>query len=91
MVLLSQSVCMFFSLLYGIGLYFVVFINTKYISIKSRLFNLLLLFIQMLILSLLYFYIIYIINGGILHLYFLLLVILGLLLPHEIVKKDKTM
>lgn len=89
MELKIQLLSLFVSFIFGIFLFFMVKLNYKYLfssfNKKRIFFN----FIFSLDFSLLYFLVLYYINDGILHLYFLLLIIFGFLLSYNFTKKWK--
>lgn len=87
MELRIQLLSLFVSFIFGIFLFFMVKLNYKYLfsnfNKKRIFFN----FIFSLDFSLLYFLVLYYINDGILHLYFLLLIIFGFLLSYNFTKR----
>lgn len=87
MELKIQLLSLFVSFIFGIFLFFMVKLNYKYLfssfNKKRIFFN----FIFSLDFSLLYFLVLYYINDGILHLYFLLLIIFGFLLSYNFTKR----
>lgn len=88
MDIIVQILCMLLSFIYGI------FINigfkfTKKISIKGIIKSLLLDLLFSFNVVILYIIIIYKINGGIFHIYFLLLIFLGYYVSNDIVKHLK--
>ena len=70
---------MFSSLLYNV-FYFLLYNNKLFIKILSNL-------TYSILLSLLYFYILYLINNANLHIYFLLLLIIGFIIGNKKTKK----
>jgi len=88
MELKIQIISLFVSFLFGIFLFVMVKINYKYLfSVKNNKLKVLFNFIFCLDLSLLYFLILYFLNNGTLHMYFLLLIIFGFLLSYNFSKK----
>ncbi len=82
-----QLLCLAVSFLYGIFLYFANQFNVKVISNKNILLKIFISLLYVFNISLLYVCFLYKINGGILHVYFVLLIILGFVLT--CVKKRK--
>lgn len=80
-----------FSLIYsfGFGLFFSLVVNMHYnfLFSKKKWFRILINFIFVIDMSLLYFLILKFINGGILHLYFYLLIFFGFLIGYARTKK----
>ena len=72
-----QLICLIVSFLYGIFLYYFNIFNIKVISNKSILFKIVISILYLFNISLLYVCFLYKVNGGVLHLYFVLLIILG--------------
>lgn len=91
MNLIVQIFSFIFSFFYGVFVYLIIYFNFRTIFRYKTLCRKFLIFIEMLIISLIYFLIIYLINDGILHTYFLLLIIFGILLVHNFIKKCKFM
>ena len=91
MNLIVQIFSFIFSFFYGVFMYLILYFNLRIILRYKTLCRKMFLFIEMLIISFMYFFIIYLINDGILHTYFLLLIIFGILLVHNFIKKCKFM
>jgi hypothetical protein len=91
MNLVYQLLCLFFSFLYGLILYLVIIFNCIYVFNKVYFISFFVCIFEMLFLSLLYFYLVFLVNGGVLHLYFLLFIVFGFLLAYNITKKCKFM
>lgn len=72
-----QFVCLLVSFIYGIFLYYGNFLNTKIINNKNILFKFIISLLYIFNMSLLYVCFLYKINGGVLHIYFVLLIIIG--------------
>ena len=89
MNLVTQFIILFFSFCFGVFLFFIFKINYKYLIIrryKLRIFFYVSIF---LFISILYFVILRFLNNGILHLYFLLLIIFGFLITYNFYKKKR--
>jgi len=82
-----QLISLFVSFLFGIFLFFMFRMNYKYLFLVSNKKKMFFNFIFCLDLSLLYFLILYYLNNGTLHLYFLLSIVLGFLLSYNFTKK----
>lgn len=82
-----QFVCLIVSFLYGIFLYYTNAFNLKIISNKNILIKLILNVLYIFNMSMLYVFFLYRINSGILHIYFVLLIIFGFVIA--CVKKRK--
>lgn len=78
MILITQIQSLSFSFIYGIFFAFLYKINYRYLISNSIFFKLILCFLFILDNVLLYFILISIINGGILHIYFLFCFLLGI-------------
>jgi len=87
MELKVQLLSLFVSFLFGIFLFFMFRMNYKYLFINSNKKKIFFNFIFCFDLSLLYFLILYYLNSGTLHLYFLLLILFGFLLPYNFTRK----
>ncbi len=72
-----QLVCMIGSLLFGACLYYMNKVNTRLISNKNILIKILISILYLFNVSLLYVVLLYRINDGILHIYFVLFIIIG--------------
>lgn len=72
-----QLICLIVSFLYGIFLYYSNIFNIKVISNKNIFFKILISILYLFNISLLYVCFLYKVNGGVLHLYFVLLIVLG--------------
>lgn len=79
MILIIQIKSLFFSFIYGIFFALTYRINKKYLLSKNLYFKLILNFFFVLDHILIYFILIKLINKGILHVYFFLLFILGII------------
>lgn len=82
-----QLFCLVVSFLYGIFLYYANNFNVKVIDNKCILLKIIISILYVFNISLLYVCFLYKINGGILHIYFVVLIILGFVLT--CVKKRK--
>lgn len=82
-----QFICLIVSFVYGIFLYYGNKINVRIISNKNVLLKIFISVLYVFNISLLYVGFLYKINGGILHIYFVLLIIIGYVLT--CVKKRK--
>ena len=82
MSLLLQLLSILFSFVFGIFL-FLLFKFRKIFNIKKCIISNIINFCLIIILSVLYFLIMYLINGGIIHLYFLLFIIFGFLILYN--------
>lgn len=82
-----QLFCLVVSFLYGIFLYYANKFNVKVIDNKCILLKIIISMLYLFNISLLYVCFLYKINGGILHIYFVVLIILGFVLT--CVKKRK--
>lgn len=89
MDLIVQIISMIFSFLFGIFLYFMFIINYKYLFIKRYRLKMLYYMSMFLFVSIFYFIVLKYINNGILHLYFLLLLIFGFLVSYNFCKKKR--
>ena len=72
-----QLICLVFSFLYGCFIYYSNNLNIKIIKNKNILIKLILSIIYVFNISMLYVLFLYKINYGVLHIYFVLLIILG--------------
>lgn len=72
-----QIISLLFSYLYGILFSFLLNFNYKIIYLKNKLYKILTTFLFVIVCTLIYFIILKIINEGIVHLYFFLMIILG--------------
>jgi len=89
MNLIVQIISMIFSFLFGIFLYFMFLINYKYLFIKRYKLKMLYYVSIFLFVSIFYFVVLKYINNGILHLYFLLLLIFGFLVSYNFYKNKR--
>ena len=89
MNLVVQIFSMFFSFIYGVFLYFMFVINYKYLFRKKYRLKLFYYFAMFLFVGLFYFVVLNHINNGILHLYFLLLLIFGFLVSYNFYKNKR--
>lgn len=89
MNLIVQIISMIFSFLFGIFLYFMFIINYKYLFIKRYKLKMLYYVSVFLFVSIFYFVVLKYINNGILHLYFLLLLIFGFLVSYNFYKNKR--
>jgi len=89
MNLIVQIISMIFSFLFGIFLYFMFIINYKYLFIKRYKLKMLYYVSIFLFVSIFYFVVLKYINNGILHLYFLLLLIFGFLVSYNFYKNKR--
>lgn len=87
MELKVQLLSLFVSFLFGIFLFLMFKLNYKYLFLSSNKKKIFFNFIFCFDLSLLYFLILYYLNNGSLHLYFLLLIVFGFLLSYNFTKK----
>lgn len=72
-----QIISLLFSFLYGICFSFLVNVNYKFLFAKKLVYKILITLLFIIDMSLLYFIIIKRINNGIIHSYFLLMILLG--------------
>lgn len=86
MELKLQLLSLFVSFIFGIFLFIMFKVNYKYLFLVSNRKKILFNFIFCFDLSILYFLIMYYLNSGRLHLYFLLLIIFGFLLSYKFTK-----
>lgn len=77
MVLKIQVIALLFSFIFGIFFACMVKLNYRFLFCKKKLIQIFITFLFIMDMSLLYFLILKFINGGILHPYFLLLVLIG--------------
>lgn len=89
MNLIVQIISMIFSFLFGIFLYFMFIINYKYLFIKRYRSKIIYYAAMFLFVSIFYFIVLKYINNGVLHLYFLLLLIFGFLVSYNFYKKKR--
>ncbi len=82
-----QLISLIVSFLYGYILYYLNKFNIKIINKKNLVFKIIISFLYIFDISLLYVVLLYILNKGILHIYFVLFIILGYLVM--CVKKRK--
>lgn len=86
MSIVIQLLCFFASFLYGIFVKFILFVNSKAVS-KNKIFLYLIInIISIYLLVLGYIIVIYRINHGIFHIYFLMSILIGYLSVSNIVK-----
>ena len=71
-----QIISLFYSFSYGVIFYFLNIINEKF-SIKNKVLNIIILFLFIIVNALLYITILYKINFGIFHIYFLFMLMIG--------------
>lgn len=76
-----------FSFFYGIFLFYMFKISHRLLFIKKKILKFIYNFCFCMLLSFSFFYIIYYLNGGIVHLYFILLILFGFLLTYRFTKK----
>lgn len=89
MNIIIQLVCIIISFIYGIFIYFFVKLNKKLIYKNNILFQIIYRLVTTFLLVLLYIIIIYKINKGIFHVYFIILIIIGYLFITNNIKKLK--
>ena len=77
-----QLICLAVSFLYGVFIAFVVSLN-KCVKYKSKLLKVIASFVLTFDLTVLYLLIVYKINGGIFHIYFILLIIVSFLIFYK--------
>ena len=82
-----QLLCLLISFIYGFILYKLNYFNYKILKNKFIIFRIILYLLYILDLSILYIVILYKINKGILHIYFVIMIILGFIISS--VKKRK--
>ena len=82
MSLFIQIISLMFSFVFGMSLFF-IFKLKLFKNLKNTFIYYFLRFVLILFISLLYFAGLYFINGGIVHLYFLLFIIFGFLLVYN--------
>ena len=76
----KQLLCILFSFFYGITISFIFSFINKFSQKMNLIFRLLLFIISVILLSILYIYVIYKINGGIVNVYFYFLIAFGFIL-----------
>lgn len=89
MILSIQIYSLLFSFLFGMLFYILLEINYKFLYSDKLLLKVLYTFIFVIFNTLLYFICLKKINNGIIHIYFLLLILLGYLLSKVLLKKVK--
>lgn len=82
-----QIIALVFSFLYGMLFSFLVNINYKFLFSKKLIFKIIITFIFIVDCSLLYFLVLKKINEGIVHPYFLLMILLGFYISFPLTKK----
>lgn len=83
-----QVISFIFSFVYGAFLFMFLKIQKKILFCRNKKKRILSNFIFSIIISIIYFILIYFINNGVLHLYFLLLIVFGFLIAHNFYKKS---
>ena len=87
MSLKVQVISFIFSFLYGCILFILFRLQKRVLFSRNKKKRVILSFIFCISISIVYFILIYFINNGVLHLYFLLLIIFGFLVTHNFLKK----
>ena len=82
-----QIISFIFSFIYGIFLFILIFLQRKILFCRNKRRKIFTNSLFCIVISILYFIFIYFINNGVLHLYFLLLIIFGFLVAYNYVKK----
>lgn len=82
-----QVFSLIFSFLYGILFSFLVNINYKYLFNKKKIFQVVFTFIFIIDMALIYFLVLKILNEGIIHSYFLLMIIFGFYITFPLGKR----
>ena len=85
-----QIFSLFFSFIYGVFFSFFTNFNYKYIFHTRKIFRIVFTIIFVVSMSFLYFIIINVINNGVIHLYFLLLILFGFYVTFPLGKKVRT-
>ena len=82
-----QVLSLIFSFFYGVVFSVLVNINYSFLFNKKRIFKTVFTFIFVIVMSLVYFFILNIINNGNIHIYFLLLILIGFYIGFPFSKK----
>lgn len=82
-----QIFSLLFSFFYGILFSFLVNINYKYLFFKKKWGQVVITFLFLIDMALLYFLILKIVNGGMIHLYFYFMIFIGFYISFPILKK----
>ena len=82
-----QIFSLLFSFFYGILFSFLVIINYNYLFFKKKWVQVVITFLFLIDMALLYFLILKIVNGGMIHLYFYFMIFIGFYISFPILKK----
>ena len=82
-----QIISLLFSFFYGVAFSFLVNINYELLFKKRKKYRIIYTLIFVLIMALLYFFLLQRINNGIMHVYFLMIILIGFYISFPITKK----
>lgn len=82
-----QIISLLFSFFYGVAFSFLVNINYELLFKKRKKYRIIYTLIFVLIMALLYFFLLQKINNGIIHVYFLMIILIGFYISFPITKK----
>ena len=72
-----QLICLFFSFLYGVIIYYLNIFSLHMVKKKNIISKIFLYVLYLNLISVIYIYTLFLLNGGVLHIYFILLIIIG--------------
>ena len=87
----TQLFCLVFSFIYGILVCYFNNLNYKFLLSKNIFFKILISFLYVLDMALLYIVVLYLVNDGILHIYFVLFLLLGYIFMLKNVNKKNSL